>query len=154
MAATLSELDPENADTYKANAAKVAKQIHELEETLASDLKAVHEGKFVVFHDAYHHFEHHFDVEASGAISINPEALASAERLAEIQGRIRDLGITCVFQEPQFDSKLVAVAIEGSNAKVGTLDPLGTELDNGPNLYPALLSSISASIVDCLSESS
>lgn len=154
MATTLSELDPENADTYKANAEKYVERIHELEETLSANLKAVHDAKFVVFHDAYHHFEHHFDVEASGAISINPEALASAERLAEIQGRIRDQGITCVFQEPQFDSKLVAVAIEGSDAKVGTLDPLGTELDNGPDLYPELLSSISASIVDCLSESS
>lgn len=150
MAATLSELDPENAKTYQANAEKFEKRIAALDAEISGKLEAVKDGKFIVFHDAYHHFEHHYDVEASGSITVTPEALSSADRIAEIQNRVRAQDITCVFQEPQFDSKLVGVIIEGSDAKVGTLDPLGTGLKNGPDLYPALLTGIADAMVDCL----
>ncbi len=150
MAATLSEIDPDHAATYKANADKFEATITSLNAEIAGKLEPLKGGKFVVFHDAYHHFEHHYGVEASGAISVTPEALASADRVSEIQNRVRSQNITCVFQEPQFDSKLVSVVIEGSDAKVGTLDPLGTELENGPGLYPALLTSLAVSIAGCL----
>ncbi len=150
MATTLSEADPTNADTYKANAKAFAEKVSGLEAEISAKLKPVKGQKFIVFHDAYHHFEHHYGIEASGAITVTPEALASAEQIAEIQSRVRDQNVVCVFQEPQFDSKLVNVVIEGSDAKVGVLDPLGTELANGPDLYPALLTSLADSLADCL----
>ncbi len=150
IAATLSELDPANASTYEANANAFSDKISALNTEISGKLAPVKGAKFVVFHDAYHHFEHHYDVEASGSITVTPEALSSADRVSEIQSRVRSQGITCVFQEPQFDSKLVGVVIEGSDAKVGTLDPLGTGLKNGPDLYPALLTSLADSMVDCL----
>ncbi|EEE43854.1 zinc ABC transporter substrate-binding protein [Roseibium alexandrii] len=150
MATTLSEVDPTNADTYQANAKAFAEKVSGLEAEISAKLEPVKGQKFVVFHDAYHHFEHHYDIEASGAITVTPEALASAEQVAEIQSRVRDQNIVCVFREPQFDSKLVNVVIEGSNAKVGVLDPLGTELANGPDLYPALLTGLADSLADCL----
>ncbi|MGS4884036.1 zinc ABC transporter substrate-binding protein [Roseibium sp. MB-4] len=150
MATTLSEVDPANTDTYKANAKAFAEKVSGLEAEISAKLEPVKGQKFIVFHDAYHHFEHHYGIEASGAITVTPEALASAEQVAEIQSRVRDQNVVCVFQEPQFDSKLVNVVIEGSDAKVGVLDPLGTELANGPDLYPALLTSLADSLADCL----
>lgn len=150
MATTLSEVDPANTDTYKANAKAFAEKVYGLEAEISAKLEPVKGQKFIVFHDAYHHFEHHYGIEASGAITVTPEALASAEQVAEIQSRVRDQNVVCVFQEPQFDSKLVNVVIEGSDAKVGVLDPLGTELANGPDLYPALLTSLADSLADCL----
>ncbi|MEP1934580.1 MAG: zinc ABC transporter substrate-binding protein [Roseibium sp.] len=150
MAETLSELDPENAKTYQENAKQFSDRITSLNSEIAGKLEAVKGGKFIVFHDAYHHFEHHYDIEASGSVTVTPEALSSADRVSEIQTRVRSLDISCVFQEPQFESKLVDVVIEGSDAKVGTLDPLGTMLENGPELYPALLDNLAASMVDCL----
>ncbi|MBO9422457.1 zinc ABC transporter substrate-binding protein [Labrenzia sp. R4_2] len=150
MAATLSEVDPANTDTYKANAKAFAEKVSGLEAEISAKLEPVKGQKFIVFHDAYHHFEHHYSIEASGAITVTPEALASAEQVAEIQSRVRDQNVVCVFQEPQFDSKLVNVVIEGSDAKVGVLDPLGTELANGRDLYPALLTSLADSLADCL----
>ena len=151
MAETLAGIDPENAETYRSNAAKFAERIEQLEGEIAEQLKPLEGKNFVVFHDAYHHFEHHFDVEASGSITLSPEALASADRVSKVQNQIKDLNVTCVFQEPQFDAKLVDVVIEGSDARKGTLDPLGTELPKGPDLYPNLLKGISNSLADCLS---
>ncbi|GAA0770513.1 zinc ABC transporter substrate-binding protein [Roseibium denhamense] len=153
MAETLARLDPDHADIYRKNAAAFAERIEALETNIKTELSGVADAKFIVFHDAYHHFEHHFGIEASGAISLTPEALTSAGRMAEIQGRIRDENITCVFQEPQFDNKLVDVALEGSSAKAGTLDPLGATLENGPDLYPQLLSNIATALKECLASS-
>lgn len=151
MAETLSEVDPENAATYKQNAAAFAERIETLEGDLAKTLEPAKGKNFVVFHDAYHYFEHHFDIEASGAITLTPETVASASRVAEIRDQMSDLNVTCVFQEPQFEAKLVDVVLEGTDARKGTLDPLGTGLENGPDLYPSLLTSMSQSLADCLS---
>lgn len=150
MAETLAELDPDNAATYRENAAKFTNRIENLEQDLKAELEPVSDKKFIVFHDAYHHFEHHFGIEASGSVTVSPEALSSADRVAEIQGRIKELEVVCVFQEPQFDAKLVDVVLEGSNARKATLDPLGTELANGPDLYPDLLKNLAGALSSCL----
>ncbi|CTQ55670.1 High-affinity zinc uptake system protein ZnuA precursor [Roseibium album] len=150
MAETLAQVDPANADIYRANAKKFSERIEGLETKISAKLEPVSGQKFIVFHDAYHHFEHHFNVEASGSITLTPEAIASADRLSTIQDTIQDLDVSCVFQEPQFDSKIVNVAIEGSKARIGTLDPLGTEIANGIDLYPTLLMNLADSLADCL----
>ena len=154
MADTLAERDPANADTYKKNAAAFAKRIGDLDKEISAELAPLADRKFIVFHDAYHHFEHHYDIEASGSVTVSPEALASADRIKAIQNKISELNVSCVFQEPQFDAKLVSVVMEGSNAKSATLDPLGTELENGPNLYPQLLEGLADSLKACLGDAS
>ncbi len=151
MAETLSEVDPANAAPYKQNAAAFAERLEALAGDLAKTLEPAKGKNFVVFHDAYHYFEHHFDFEASGAITLTPETVASANRVAAIKDQMSDLKVTCVFQEPQFEAKLVDVVLEGTDARKGTLDPLGTGLENGPDLYPNLLTSMSQSLADCLS---
>ncbi|TYC50334.1 zinc ABC transporter substrate-binding protein [Rhodobacterales bacterium] len=152
MAETLSELDPDHSAQYRENADAFAQKIKKLDSSIAEELSPLADKGFIVFHDAYHHFEHHYGIEASGAITLSPELLASADRVSEVQSRVQNSGITCVFQEPQFDSKLVAVVLEGSSARKGTLDPLGTELENGPDLYPALLQNLADNMSDCLKD--
>ncbi len=151
LADEFAKLDPDNAATYQANAAAFSAKIDTLDAEITAQLEPVKDGKFIVFHDAYHHFEHHYGIEAIGAITLNPEALAGADHLSEIRARIADLGVTCVFSEPQFESKLIDVVIEGSDVKVGQLDPLGAGLSDGPDLYPALLASTADSLTSCLS---
>jgi zinc transport system substrate-binding protein len=57
-----------------------------------------------------------------------------------------------VFSEPQFEPKLVNTVIDGTDAKTGTLDPLGAELKDGPDLYPQLIRNLADSLKSCLSE--
>jgi zinc transport system substrate-binding protein len=65
---------------------------------------------------------------------------------------VQELGAACVFAEPQFEPKLVSTVIEGTNARSGTLDPLGAELEDGAELYFQLIRNMSTSIKTCLSE--
>jgi len=150
----LVEADPANAGTYKENATKVSAELDALTAELQGMLEPVKDRGFVVFHDAYQNFEHRFGVAAIGSVTASPETMPGAERIHEIQNRVQELGATCVFAEPQFEPKLVAVVIEGTNARLGVLDPLGASLDDGPNLYFDLLREMAVSMRDCLSEQS
>lgn len=151
IAAELAENDAENADAYAANADAMKKRITELTAEIDKELAHVRGRPFVVFHDAYHYFEDRFSVQAAGAITLNPETPAGADRISQVRETIKDLGVVCVFSEPQFTPKLVDVVLEGSNAKTAVLDPLGTGIENGPGLYEALLRKTADSMTDCLS---
>ena len=153
ISAQLSKLDPENAATYQKNAARMDTDLKKLSEGISAKLSGLNKVPFIVFHDAYHYFEHEFDVEAAGAITLNPEVPASAKRIAEIKGKITDLNAGCVFAEPQFESKIVEVVLDGTGAQSSTLDPLGARLENGPQLYFELLDNMTASFATCLSGS-
>ena len=105
---------------------------------------------YVVFHDAYQYFEVRFGVSAVGSITVSPEVLPGAERVAALQDKVRDLGATCVFSEPQFEPKLVVTITENTNAGTGVLDPLGTSINDGPDLYFTLIRNMAASLKNCL----
>jgi zinc transport system substrate-binding protein len=146
--------DPDNAATYEANAAAVTARLDALIGEVETMLAPVKDKGFIVFHDAYHYFERRFGVTAAGSITVSPDVMPGAERVREVQARIRDLGATCVFAEPQFEPKLVAVVVEGSDAQSGVLDPLGANLDDGPDLYFELIRNLATSMRDCLAEAS
>jgi zinc transport system substrate-binding protein len=149
IAAKLSAADPENASTYFSNAAAGRMEIDALIAEVNATLEPVRGNQFVVFHDAYQYFEVSFDFPAAGAISLGDASDPSPARIAEIQTRIADEGITCVLAEPQFNPGLVATVLNGTEAKTGILDPLGSNLALGPDLYPDLISNLAATLAEC-----
>ncbi|GAB5461404.1 zinc ABC transporter substrate-binding protein [Hoeflea alexandrii] len=150
----LVEADPANAAKYDANAEAVTAKLDTLIAEVSSELEPVKGKGFIVFHDGYQYFENRFGITASGSITVSPEVMPGAERITEIRARVQELGAACVFAEPQFEPKLVSTVTEGTNAKSGTLDPLGAELEDGADLYFQLIRNMSTSIKTCLTEAS
>jgi zinc transport system substrate-binding protein len=152
IVSVLSAADPANAETYAENGEVENAKLDQLIAEVNTTLEPVHGRSFIVFHDAYHYFENRFGMEAAGSITINPELSPGAERLSEIQNKLKSLDAACVFSEPQFEPKVVSVAIEGSNARSGVLDPIGADLEDGPELYFELVRNLATSMRDCLSD--
>jgi len=150
IAETLAQADPDNADAYRANAADASGELDALTDTISGTLEPVRGKPFIVFHDAYHYFENRFDIEAAGAVSLSDASKPGPARVKEIRDTIVSLGAACVFAEPQFPPALITTLIEGTDAREATLDPLGTEIEPGPALYPALLTDLAANLSDCL----
>ena len=150
IASKLSVADPQNAASYFMNAAAGQAEMEEMIVEVNVMLKPVQGGKFVVFHDAYQYFENDFDFYASGAISLGDSSDPSPARIQKVQKRIRDEGIQCVLAEPQFKKGLVATVMEGSEATASVIDPLGAELNTGPNLYTQLIKNMAKTLRDCL----
>jgi len=146
----LTETDPDNAATYAANVARTNQRLDALIDEVNATLAPVHGTQFIVFHDAYQYFEKRFDMQAAGSVTVNPEVRASAERVAAIRDKVRDLNAVCAFSEPQFDGQLIDVVIEGTDAQTAVLDPLGATLDDGPELYFDLIRNLGTSMRDCL----
>ncbi len=150
IAAQLSSANPGNAGTYFANAAAARAELEVLVSEVHGILEPVRESRFVVFHDAYQYFEVSFGLQASGAISLGDASDPSPSRIAEIQDLIRDEGIDCVLAEPQFNKGLVLTVMDGTDANTGTLDPLGSDLELGPALYPQLIRNLATTLAECL----
>jgi zinc transport system substrate-binding protein len=153
IATALGDADPGNAATYQANAARVREQIDALDQAVTDRLKAVGDRPYIVFHDGYQYFERRYGTNAVGAITINPTQRPGARRLEEIRARLEQLHAACVFAEPQFEPALVDTVIEGTNARKGVLDPLGSAFEAGPGQYFQLMNGLADSLVSCLGSS-
>ena len=147
---TLSEADPANASVYEANAKTMMSKLDNLMAEIDNELQPVRGRGYVVFHDAYQYFENRFGVSAIGSITVSPEVMPGAERVAELREKVKSLDATCVFSEPQFEPKLVKTVTENTNAGTGVLDPLGSSIKDGPELYFTLIRNMAKSLKDCL----
>ncbi|WP_105430303.1 zinc ABC transporter substrate-binding protein [Neorhizobium sp. T6_25] len=149
---TLVSADPANAAAYQANGARLMKDIDALDTEIKATVAPVKDKPFIVFHDAYQYFEHRYGVSVAGSITVSPETMPGAERVDQIQKKVKELGATCVFAEPQFEPKLVAVVTEGTPARSGTLDPEAATLKSGSGLYFELMRGLARSMKECLSQ--
>ncbi|MFA7430034.1 MAG: zinc ABC transporter substrate-binding protein [Rhodospirillaceae bacterium] len=150
IAERLAATDPANADAYRRNAAATLTRLASLEKTLAERLEPVKEISYLVFHDAYQYFEHRFGLTPAGAVSVSPEHVPGARRVAELRALVRDRNAVCVFSEPQFQPRLVQVVVEGTEAKADILDPLGSAHAPGPDHYFLMMQDLAEALVRCL----
>lgn len=149
IADTLSEQDPENAQTYADNAAQSAANLRDLTATLQNQLADDLDVKFVVFHDAYHYFETRFGLAALGSISLGDGSAPSPARISELQHMIAEKGVDCVMSEPQFNPGLVKTLLEGTSAHTSVIDPLGQGIPAGPDFYAKLIQGVADSFDAC-----
>jgi len=146
----LSLFFPENAKTYNQNANQMIKKINQLKVELKKELLGIKDEPFIVFHDAYQYFETSFDLNAVGSVALEGDIASSPKQISFIKDKIVKLKASCVFQEPQFDSRLVQIVVESTNAQIGILDPLGVNIKSGENFYLQLLKNMAKSLKDCL----
>ncbi len=154
MTMALTETDPVNAPAYVANGARLAARLDALDRDLAAALAPVRAVPYVVFHDAYGHFERRYKLANAGAVTVRPGRPPGARRvrnirnllLAEAGGR----GVRCLFAEPQFAPALAARLTEGTGVRLGVLDPLGVGLAPGPEAYFTLMRRLARAFVTCL----
>jgi zinc transport system substrate-binding protein len=151
IAAALGKADAANAPRYDANLAALETKLDTLSAELKATVAPVKDKPIVVFHDAYQYFEKEFGIRVAGSITVSPETLPGAARISQIHEKLKTLGTSCVFAEPQFEPKLVDVVLEGTQAKSGTLDPEAATLPEGTDLYFELMRGLAGSIKACLS---
>ncbi|WP_299423487.1 zinc ABC transporter substrate-binding protein [uncultured Shimia sp.] len=149
IALKLSEIDPDNAAAYRANAADLDAELAALTLSISEQLTPLQGRGFVVFHDAYQYFETRFDLAASGAFLNGDGASPSAARLKGVQEVLTANNITCVFTEPQFNDDIVTAISDGLDLHFEELDPTGAKQDT-PN-YVSLIQTLANQFEACLS---
>ena len=146
----LSLYYPQNAKIYDENSKIMIDKIKKLKKELDKELAPIKDKPYVVFHDAYQYFEKAFGLNAVGSVALEGDIASSPKQVSYIKEKIVKLKASCVFQEPQFDSKLVKIVVEGTNAQIGTLDPLGVGIKDEKDFYLQLLRNMAKSLKECL----
>ena len=146
----LSFFFPENAEIYDENSTKIINKIKSLKKQLKKELLPIKDKPYIVFHDAYQYFEKTFQLNAVGSIALEDDIASSPKQISFIKNKIIKSKASCIFQEPQFDNKLVKTVIEGTRAKIGTLDPLGFGIKEKEDFYLQLLRNMSKNLKECL----
>jgi zinc transport system substrate-binding protein len=151
IAAELSEHDAANAATYAANADAAKAQIDALTAEVAATLAPLHDMPLVMFHDAYGYLADQFDLTIAGTIALGDAAEPGAQRLTELRAHLAEKDVACVFPEVNHSSRYITVVLEGTDVRLGAeLDPEGSLLDLGADLYPTLLRNMAQAIADCV----
>ncbi|WP_330629399.1 zinc ABC transporter substrate-binding protein (plasmid) [Thioclava litoralis] len=153
IAKALAEKDPEHADTYAANADAAIARIKDLDAGLAKQLAPAQGKPFVVFHAAYGYLADHYGLEIAGSVSAGDAAAPGAAHLEDLHQALGADHVICAFPEAQHNPKQIKILLEGTEVKLGgALDPSGSTLDYGPDLYATLLSGLTKTLSDCLTQ--
>ena len=149
----LSQRSPADAARFAANAAAVTRRIDAMTVSITAELAPVSGRPFIVLHDAYQYFERRFGLAAIGSIAVSPEEQPSARRITELRRKVSELPAVCVFAEPHHQTRVVTSVTEGTRARTAVLDPEGTTLEAGPELYFVLMQRLAAAMRECLAAS-
>ncbi len=146
----LSQIDPDNAATYRANAAALVVQLTRLDEAIRTRLLPVASVPFIAFHDAYGYFSRRYGLQPAGYFASDPQRRPGARTIARLAALVRDGTVSCAFAEPQFDTRIVLAIAADQPLRIGRLDPLGIDIEPGPALYETLLMGNAEAIAGCL----
>ena len=146
----LGKADPVNAKAYQANADAMRQTFAQLQIDIARQLAPFAESEFLVLHDAHIYFERRFGMRAHAAITTEPDVMPTAAKIKKLRHDRESHPIDCIFGEPFLGQKAVRLIAEGSDIRIGQLDPLGSQLPAGASLYADLLKSYAAAFKACL----
>lgn len=146
----LLELMPQNKDKLDANLVRFEQELEQTKENIANIMQPLRGKGYFVFHDAYSYFEKAFGLSQSGHFTVNPEIQPGAQRLHNIRTQLVEHKAVCVFAEPQFQPAVINAVAKGTDVRIGTLDPLGSNIALGKDSYVQFLTQLSQQFAGCL----
>lgn len=146
----LADADAANGPRYAANAQHLSARLDGLDTDLARIVAPVRNRPYVVFHDAYGHFERRYGLAAAAALTVSPARPPGARRRGEVRRVLVAGKVRCAFAEPQFRPALLHTLIEGTAVKVGVLDALGAAVPPGPDAYFQIMRGLAKAFAGCL----
>ena len=149
VARALIRADPANEARYQANLRSLRDDLEHLDRELEAMLEPVKSRPIFVFHDAYRYLEKRYGLRVLGAVTVSPDRSPGAKRMTQMRRRLRTEKGACVLLEPQFEPALAQALVEGTGARLGSLDPLGVDIPAGPEHYFELMRAAARSVLEC-----
>ena len=150
IAGALADADAANAPIYRANAAIAQTAIDATDAKVRGILAPVGDLPLIMFHDAFGYFAATYGLNIVATIEEGDAADPGAERIAAIRALVGAGGAVCAFPEQNHDPAFLATIAEGNDLRIGdALDPEAVTLEQGPELYDALMISVAQGIRDC-----
>ena len=146
----LIKYDPLHKNTYTANLSTFTTDVQQAVTQLNKQLKPLNNKGYYVFHDGYGYFEQQFKLDNLGHFTVEPDRRPGAKTLLSIRQALTNNEAYCVFSEPQFSPAVVKSVTKGTNVKIGTLDPMATDIVEGKGGYVRFLNELGQRFSKCL----
>jgi zinc transport system substrate-binding protein len=121
----LSEIDPDNAEYYKANLEDYTQRLKSLDEEYATalDKSVLKSNKLVVSHEAYSYLCAAYSLEQVAIDGINADSEPTPARLKEIVELVKSNGIKYIFYEELLSPKTAQTISGETGAELLELNP-------------------------------
>ncbi|MCZ2860985.1 metal ABC transporter substrate-binding protein [Blastococcus sp. VKM Ac-2987] len=124
LAAQLTELDPDGADTYEQNAAALREDLQALDEEMTDGLQNCAVDTLVTSHDAFGYLADRYGFEVIGISGLDPTTEPSPAALAEISDLVAERDVTTVYTEVLIDPAIAETVAAEAGVQTAVLDPL------------------------------
>lgn len=150
IADKLASVDAANAQVYADNLNVFEDKLASQQQAIEKQLTPIKQDGYFVFHDAYGYFEQDFGLNQLGFFTVSPDRKPGAKTLISIRKALASEQAKCVFSEPQFTPAVVESVTRGSSAKIGVLDPIGSDVQAVSGGYFVLKQNLADSFSHCL----
>ena len=140
----MSEIDPENAESYEANEEAYSERLEALDEKYEAAVNAA-EGKTILFGDRFpfRYLADDYDISYYAAFAgCSAETEASFETITFLADKVDELSLPAVLTIENSDQKIAKTIIDNTkskNQKVLSMDSMQsvkrTDIDNGVSYY-------------------
>ncbi|QDO89025.1 zinc ABC transporter substrate-binding protein [Ornithinimicrobium ciconiae] len=124
IAEDLAALDPDNAETYRANAADFSAELQDLDQEFMTALADCEHDTLVTTHEAFGYLAERYGLHQVGITGIYSGAEASPARMAEITREVAALNVPAIYAESSLGGDLAEVIAAETGTEVLVLDPI------------------------------
>ncbi|WP_082093481.1 metal ABC transporter substrate-binding protein [Demequina sediminicola] len=128
--AEFSELDPDNAETYSANASQLLTDLDAIDASYSDGLATCERRDIFVGHEAFGYLALAYDLTQEGLAGLDPEAEPSPARVREIRDMVEDTGATTIYSESEVSADAAEAVAEDVGVDVLVLSPIETVADD------------------------
>jgi zinc transport system substrate-binding protein len=124
FASYLGDLDPDNADAYRNNAATLGRELATLDGEFETGLASCATKDLVTSHNAFGYLARRYGLNQVGITGLTPEEEPSPEELASVSDFVMDNNVRTIYFETLV-SPAIAESVAGeSGARTDVLDPI------------------------------
>jgi zinc transport system substrate-binding protein len=120
---TLSDIDPQHAATYRANAGALVAELDQLSSDYEQGLTGCALDTVVVSHDAFAYLGR-FGLHIEGIAGLSPDAEPTPADLARLEKLVTEEGITTVFSERLASPRMAQTLADDLGIRTAVLDPI------------------------------
>ena len=131
LEASFAQIDPANANDYKANLDKLKTALTGLDNQYKQGLSTCQHKTFITTHAAFGYMAERYGLTQASISGIDPDAEPSPAEMANIKSVVEKTGVKTIFTEELVsDAPAKAIAAE-TDAKTSVLSPLESKPERG-----------------------
>lgn len=124
ISSRLADLDPEHADAYRNDAARLNRELRRLHDEFSAALDSCRHTDLVTSHSAFGYLAERYGFTEIPVAGVSPDSEPAPGRQADVAELVRERGITTIYYDTLSSPDVARALAADGGAEVAALDPL------------------------------